>query len=199
MDLNEYRDRVVKRSVLSFFIGIITRFPKFLKFKYSSLRLKIRRVNLGENVTILPSSLFMRNVSVGNNTSIARNLIISNNEREVRIGNNVIIGDGVRLIIESHDIDSPGWEHTCPSDPLIIEDYVWICPYSTILPSCKRIGKGAVIGACSVVTKDVGDFEVVGGNPAKAIRIRKTPHTDLVIDALLGNDLVRYIKVWFGK
>ena len=41
-----------------------------------------------------------------------------------------------------------------------------------ILPGCKHIGKGVIIGAGSVVTKDVPDYAIVGGNPAKVIRIR---------------------------
>lgn len=55
------------------------------------------------------------------------------------------------------------------SQPVIIEDDVWIGFNSTIFKGVK-IGKGAVIGACSVVTKDVPEFVVVVGNPAKVIK-----------------------------
>jgi acetyltransferase-like isoleucine patch superfamily enzyme len=48
---------------------------------------------------------------------------------------------------------------------------VWIGHNATILPG-TTIGDGAVIGACSVVTKDVGAYEIVGGNPARLIRKR---------------------------
>lgn len=57
--------------------------------------------------------------------------------------------------------------------PLHIAGDVWIGARVIILPGCRRIGHGAVIGAGSVVTKDVPDWAVVGGNPARIIRFRK--------------------------
>jgi len=53
----------------------------------------------------------------------------------------------------------------------IIEDDVWIGWNSIVLPGVK-IGRGAIIGACSVVTKDVAPFMVAAGNPAKIIKAR---------------------------
>ncbi len=60
-------------------------------------------------------------------------------------------------------------------NPLIIGNDVWIGSRTTILPGCRRIGDGAIIGANSVVTKDVDDFAIVAGNPAKEFRRRFTP------------------------
>lgn len=57
-------------------------------------------------------------------------------------------------------------------NPLIIEHDVWIGAGTTVLPKCRRIGTGAVIGAGSVVTHDVENFSIVAGNPAKHIRYR---------------------------
>ena len=49
---------------------------------------------------------------------------------------------------------------------------VWIGARAIILPGCKRIGKGVIIGAGSVVTKDFPDYAIVGGNPARVIKMR---------------------------
>lgn len=59
---------------------------------------------------------------------------------------------------------------------IVIQSDVWIGSNVTILPGCSYIGFGAVIGAGAVVTKDVDDFAVVVGNPAKIIRYR---HSEL--------------------
>lgn len=58
---------------------------------------------------------------------------------------------------------------------LEIGNDVWIGQYAVILPSCKRIGDGAVIGAGSIITKDVPDYAVVAGNPGKIIKYRFKP------------------------
>ena len=58
---------------------------------------------------------------------------------------------------------------------------VWIGARAIVLPGCKRIGHGAVIGAGSVVTKDVPDWAVVGGNPARVVRYRSTLSNSNVI------------------
>lgn len=57
-----------------------------------------------------------------------------------------------------------------------------------ILPSCRKIGYGAVIGSGSVVVKNVEPMSVVSGNPAKEFKKRKCVHTDLVVESLLGGD-----------
>ncbi|WP_310962189.1 CatB-related O-acetyltransferase [Nocardioides terrisoli] len=58
-----------------------------------------------------------------------------------------------------------------PTGDTFIGSDVWLCPGAQVL-SGVRIGHGAIIGAGSVVTKDVPDFGIVGGNPAKLIRHR---------------------------
>lgn len=60
-------------------------------------------------------------------------------------------------------------------DVLVIEDDVWIGHNAMILPGCKHIGRGAIIGAGSVVSRDVPPYAVVVGNPAKKLRDRFAP------------------------
>ena len=57
-------------------------------------------------------------------------------------------------------------------DPQVIEDDVWIGHHAIILPGCRRIGRGSVIGAGAIVTRDVPRYAVVAGNPARVIRER---------------------------
>lgn len=57
-------------------------------------------------------------------------------------------------------------------EPLVIGDDVWIGHNAVILPGCKSIGRGAVVGAGAIVTRDVPAYAIVAGNPAKPLRRR---------------------------
>ena len=115
----------------------------------------------------------------------------------IRIGNHVIISNDSEIITTSHYIDSPEWEHKYYG--IEIEDYVWIASNVLILPSCRKIGYGAVIGAGAVVVKDVPPMSVMGGNPAQCIKQRKCVHDKLVISSLLSGDLITYWKTWTNR
>ena len=88
--------------------------------------------------------------------------------RNIRIGNDVFIGPKVNLITINHDVN-PDNRSATYGRPIVIEDKVWIGIAATILPGV-RIGYGAIVGAGSVVTKDVPAMTVVAGNPAKVIK-----------------------------
>ena len=75
-------------------------------------------------------------------------------------------------------------DHDMRSDrPLVIEDDVWIAHNVMILPGCKFIGRGAIVGAGSIVTSDVDRYSVVVGNPARKIRDRFPPEVIAEIEA----------------
>ena len=86
----------------------------------------------------------------------------------ITIGNDVFIGPKVNLITINHDVN-PDNRNATYGRPVVIEDKVWIGINSTILPGV-RIGYGAIVGAGSVVTKDVPAMTVVAGNPARIIK-----------------------------
>jgi maltose O-acetyltransferase len=94
----------------------------------------------------------------------------------VRIGNDVMMGPNVTILTQNHVID----DVTCPmleqgftaAREVQIEDDVWIGMNSIVLPGV-RIGKGSVIGAGAVVTRDVPAYSVAVGNPARVVRDRR--------------------------
>ncbi len=98
---------------------------------------------------------------------------------KVSIGNNVLMGKFVTITDNSHggntfvELDIPPSKRELYSKgEVAIDDNVWIGDKVTILPNIK-IGKGAIIGANSVVTKDVPPFVIACGNPLRIINIHK--------------------------
>lgn len=87
----------------------------------------------------------------------------------ITIGRNVTISREAFICTASHDITSSNMELI--HFPIVVEDYAWICSRAFIGPGVT-IGKGAVVAACAVVTKDVAPWTVVGGNPARYIKDR---------------------------
>lgn len=85
------------------------------------------------------------------------------------IGEQVNISSEVMIYTLQHDYKAPGFENS--GAPVIVEDYVWLSTRSILLPGI-RIGKGAIVAAGAVVTKDVPPFAVVAGVPAKQIGTR---------------------------
>jgi len=86
------------------------------------------------------------------------------------IGSHVDIASEVMIYNSEHDIHAEDMK--AREQPVKIEDYVFIGPRAIILPGVK-IGRGAVVAAGAVVTKDVGEKEIVAGIPAKVIGRRK--------------------------
>lgn len=126
-----------------------------------------KNVNWGKHLTI-PYDLEIGDESgVGNNASIGY---------QVKLGNQVMMGRNVTIFTSNHQtnrIDIPmSKQGMTEISPLIVEDDVWICDGVIITPGCSRIGKGSILAAGAVVTKDVEAYSVVGGNPAKVIRYR---------------------------
>ena len=196
--MNEtYYERIEKRSVFRFLGGVIPRLIQWIKFsKYRRKALR-KGAYIGKD-TVIIKRLAQRanaNLMIGDYSSIDSYKL--DLRSPIRIGNHVIISNDSEIITTSHYIDSPEWEHKYYG--IEIEDYVWIASNVLILPSCRKIGYGAVIGAGAVVVKDVPPMSVMGGNPAQCIKQRKCVHDKLVISSLLSGDLITYWKTWTNR
>jgi acetyltransferase-like isoleucine patch superfamily enzyme len=110
-----------------------------------------------------------KNIEVGEGTHIGDNVFLDGRNK-IKIGNNVDIASRVLIYNEEHNIASEEFEAV--NEPVEIGDYVFIGPMAIILPGVK-IGKGAIVAAGAVVTKDVPEFTIVGGVPAVKIGERK--------------------------
>lgn len=116
-----------------------------------------------------------KNFTVGDHVGIGKNFKSLN--RIVTIDDYLMMGEDVLFLGGGHSIDRTdipiGEQGNKEPSPLYIAGDVWIGARAIILPGCNRIGHGSVIGAGAVVTHDVPDWAVVGGNPATVIRYRK--------------------------
>lgn len=147
--------------VLSYIkISILKLFFKIGKNSYISYR----------TILFSPHNSKSSNFEMGDNVGIEHDCDIDYSGGII-IRNNVWISERVIINTHKHNIIKPviKKDQEINFSELKIEDDSWIGAGSIILSSVKRIGKGAVIGAGSVVREDVNDFEIVMGNPAKQV------------------------------
>ena len=133
--------------------------------------LKITGTKIGKKTVINMNQYFMSayKLKIGNYSHINQGCFIDA-RAGIEIGSNVSISHYVRLVTGSHDMNDPMFEGRFKS--IKINDYVWIGINSIILQGVV-IGKGAVICAGAVVTKDVPDNAIMAGVPAKIIGYRQ--------------------------
>lgn len=115
-----------------------------------------------------------KKIRIGSDTIIGEDAVLDGRDMLI-IGSHVDIASEVMIYNAEHDVNDSSFSAITGS--VEIDDYVFIGPRAIILPGVK-IGKGAVVGAGAVVTKDVEPFKIVGGVPAKEIgeRVNKEPH-----------------------
>ncbi len=129
----------------------------------------------GKNINVEQNANFGNGngIKIGDNSGIGVRCSIRG---PLVIGNNVMMGPEVIIITSNHSfnrIDVPmNLQGSLPQKTVIIGNDVWIGTRVIILPGVK-VGNGVIIGAGSIVTKDIPDYAIVGGNPAKIIRFRK--------------------------
>jgi acetyltransferase-like isoleucine patch superfamily enzyme len=131
--------------------------------------LDLSTVELGNWVTIRWHSQIAKDVKLGNRVFIGKYCDIGQN---IVIEDFVTMADYVCLLGNTHYYNNPqnrAGEMYSPGEK-VIGAGAWIGYRATIMPQVRYIGKGAVIGAGAVVTKDVPDHTIVGGNPARVLK-----------------------------
>lgn len=108
-------------------------------------------------------------LTLGHHSYVARDVVLALHER-IYIGNGVVINSGVKILTGTHAIHSEWWEQE--NKPVRIEDFAWIAMNAIILPGVT-VGRGAVVGAGAVVRRDIEPYEVVIGNPAERVSLRR--------------------------
>jgi acetyltransferase-like isoleucine patch superfamily enzyme len=125
------------------------------------------RMEFGDETSIQDRGIFVGDVKVGRYCSISLNVHMSSGRHHFDLIPSELIKDQDRSAVRN---GGEGAEH---SRPVIVEDDCWIGINAVIMPGI-RVGKGSVVGANSVVTKDVAPYTVVAGVPAKFIKERLT-------------------------
>jgi maltose O-acetyltransferase len=139
------------------------------------------KIGSGSAIHMGANFYYPPNISIGKDSIIGEGAVLDGRDKLV-IGDHVDIASEVMIYNSEHNINDEnfaGVENVIKA-PVIIEDYVFIGPRVIILPGLI-IKKGAVVGAGAVVTKDVEEFKIVGGVPAKEIgeRQNKNPNYKL--------------------
>ena len=145
---------------------------------FKAIRYQICRhmfASCGENVNVESMADFHsgKDIRIGDNSGIGVRAILSGH---ITIGRNVMMGKDVSMLTLNHKFDRrdmPMYQQGFRQEkPITIGDDVWISDRVFILPGLT-IGRGAIIGACAVVTKDVPEYTIVAGNPARIIKVRQ--------------------------
>lgn len=181
---------------MKLFIAVV-RVIDFVHAVWNSIRGKIYRARfpkIGKNVSFDARGIYSyENIEIGNDVNLGYRPVLIAAKSKIVIGNHVMFGPEVTIRGGNHRIDIVGRnmidvgenEKRPEDDPgVVIEDDVWIGTRAVILAGIT-IGRGAVVGAGAVVTKSVPPYSIVGGNPARFIRMRFSPEDIVEHERLL--------------
>ena len=164
---------VVSYEAIMVFLFALPRFRVFTFLKV--LLLNMVGAKIGKNIFIYPGVWIIpgKNLVVGNNVDLAKDVIITTTGG-VFIGDRTLIGYRTQILSANHSIPPIGEPFPVSGDsfaPIHIANDVWIGA-NCIITAGVEIGEGAVIAAGSVVTRNVPPNAIMGGVPARLIRMR---------------------------
>jgi len=139
------------------------------------------KIGSGSSLHMMGRIYDPRHIKIGEDTIIGEKFTLDgrrqlpNSEGGLEIGNHVDIASQVMIWTSQHDVHSEDFRAL--EKKVVIEDYVFIGPRSIILPGVT-VGKGAIIAAGAIVTRDVEAKVIVAGAPAKKIGERGTKTLD---------------------
>jgi galactoside O-acetyltransferase len=178
-------------AFLAFLPGRFGRFFRMLyfcsRFESSGKKISIGRfveidspenISVGNNIYIVDGSVIRARdgrLKIGNNFAMNGNSrIVADCDGKITIGNSVMVGPNVIIRASNHKSENAAvdiWLQGQTGGTIIIGDDVWIAANVVILPEV-RIGSHSIIAAGAVVTKDVPEYSVVAGVPARVISRR---------------------------
>jgi acetyltransferase-like isoleucine patch superfamily enzyme len=136
-------------------------FGEGAEFRPGAYAVACSKISIGKRVVIRPGTMLFAD---------PRDVL------SITIEDDVLIGSCVHFYVGNHRFDDPNvpiyYQGHTASKPILVKSGAWIGANVTILPGVT-IGNNAVVGAGSIVTKNVPDYAVVGGNPAKVIKMLK--------------------------
>lgn len=140
------------------------------KFRYMCAKMMFDKC--GRNVNLCNKATVSTRIEIGDNSGIGHRANITG---KCIIGSNVIMAPECSIFTTNHNIDRVDipikYQGSSEERAVVIQDDVWIGYRVIILPGVE-IGRGAVIGAGAVVSRNVPDYAVVVGNPARIVKYR---------------------------
>lgn len=163
---------IMKRGVWHICYNLFFKpFPTFIFRKWRLFVLKMFGASIAKDANVYSSARIQSpwNLTMKSNSCIGPHVIIEN-DAMVTICENATISQYAYLCTSSHDIYH--YSHNLIYSPISIGMNAWVAA-GAFIGKGVTIGKGAVVGAMAVVVKDVDSMNVVGGNPARFVKLRK--------------------------